>query len=164
MRAGVVALGVVLLVIGAVLAFVPLIQAASQDVSEVSPAGYNISALFSITGTVPLSISYTSSQTVDIMVETCDSLTNSPSGYSCSNPNNSSQNASSGTFNVNVKPGGAVLIGVLGPGTASVTVKEGQTTAGDILLILGIVLVLVGLVLRGRARPVAPTPQAPPSA
>ncbi len=163
MRGGVVAIGIVLLVIGAVLAFVPLIQAASQDVSESSPAAYNISALFSITGTVPLSISYTSSQTVDILVGTCDSVTYSPSGQpQCSNPSISSQNASGGTFNVNVKPGGAVVIGLLGPGTATVTVKEGQTTAGDILLILGIVLVLVGLVLRGRARPVSPTP--PPSA
>ncbi|HZY91818.1 MAG TPA: hypothetical protein VFG07_03460 [Thermoplasmata archaeon] len=40
--------------------------------------------------------------------------------------------------------------------------KEGQTTLGDILLILGIVILLVGLVLRKKARP-APAMMAAPS-
>lgn len=163
MRTGIVVVGIVLLVLGAVLAFVPLVQTASQNVSELTPAAYNVSATFSITGTVPLSISYTASQAVQIMVETCDSITFSSSNApQCKNPSNATQNGSSGTFSVAVKPGGAFAVAVIGPGTATITVKEGQTTLGDILLILGIVILLVGLVLRKKARP-APAMMAAPS-
>ncbi len=164
MRTGMVAVGIVLLVLGAVLAFVPLLQAGSQDVSESTPWGFNVTAAFSITGTVPLTISYSSSQSVNILVGTCDSISYSSGSPQCTNPTVSGQNGSSGTFNINVKPGGAVVVGILGAGTASVTVKEAQTPLGDILLILGIVVLLVGLVMRRRPSP-APmaAPTAPPS-
>ncbi len=167
MRGGVVAFGVVLIVVGAVLAFVPILQAGSEVVTSDTAWAFDATASFSITGTIPLSISYTSNQSVNLYVESCTGgITQSPGGMpECTGGTVVSfLNGSSGAISFDEKVGGGVIVGLVSPGSATVVVKEAQTPIGDILLILGALFLLVGLVLpKRRPVPATPPPNAPGS-
>ncbi|SRR5258708_10679655 len=158
MRAGWLGIGVVLLILGAVLAFVPIVTSATGTVDALDPMVFNVTAAFSLTGTIPLEIDWSSSQTVTIEVVTCSSINN----LNCQDESNSTQTGTSGAFHVAPKTNGAVGVVLNGLGSASVTVKEAQTTLGAILLVLGVLLLIVGLVLKKKARPMPigapPTP------
>lgn len=165
MRIVIVVVGIVLIILGAVLAFVPLATAASQEVTSSAPYVANITAAFSITGTVPLTISWTSGSTTSMILGACDKVNSGASNISgsCTNAQITTQTGTSGSWNVNVKPGGAIVAGCFTSGcTANITVKEGQTVIGDILLILGIVVLIVGVVLKSKPKAAPPMAQPMP--
>jgi uncharacterized membrane protein len=160
MRIVIVVVGIVLIILGAVLAFVPLTTAATQEVTSSAPYGANITAAFSITGTVPLTISWTSGSSTTVLLGACDKISSSAN---CTNPQLTTQSGTSGSWNVNVKPGGAIVAACATSGcTANVTVKEGQTVIGDILLILGIVILIVGVILKSKPKMAPPMAQPMP--
>jgi hypothetical protein len=161
MRVGFVVVGVVLIILAAVLMFIPIIQVASQTIGTLQPYEANVTG-YSITGSIPATVTWSSSSTVSIDVATCTSVTSS---NQCSGTVNTlpNQTGTSGTFSFNVPSGGAVVVAVLSGGSASITVKLAQSTIGLILLIVGIVLLLVGLVF-GRKKAAAPVPTTTPPA
>ncbi len=161
MRVGFVVVGVVLIILAAVLMFIPIIQVASQTIGTLQPYEANVTG-FSITGSIPGTVTWSSNSAVEIDVATCTSVTSS---NQCTGTVNTlpAQNGTSGTFSFNVPTGGAVAVAVLNGGSASITVKLAQSTIGLLLLIVGIVLLLVGLVF-GRKKATAPAPtMAPPA-
>jgi uncharacterized membrane protein len=159
MRAGILVVGIVLIILGGVLMFIPLIQSSSANLSTTQPA-YEVNVTgFSITGTIPGTISWTSNQAVTMDAGTCSAVS---SNNTCTGSRNilSSENGTSGTFTFSVAPGGAIVVGMIGgdAATASVTVKLAQTTVGLILLVVGIILLLVGAVTHKKVPPAAPVP------
>ncbi|MCI4372828.1 MAG: hypothetical protein L3K02_04205 [Thermoplasmata archaeon] len=169
MRIGFVVVGVVLVLLGAVLAFVPLIQVASQTITEGTPYEANVTGV-SVTGSVPASVSWSSNATISIEVGTCSTL---QSNGMCSGSVSllPIQNGTSGTFSFSVPTGGAFVVAIasLSAATASITVKLAQSTIGLILLIVGILLLIVGLVLKRKGSKMAassmaaPMPSTPPA-
>lgn len=168
MRIVIVVVGIVLIILGAVLAFVPIGQIASQDVTSNAPYAANLTGgaiAFSITGTVPLTISWTSSNSTTMIMGACDKVNLGASNISgsCTNAQITTQTGTSGSWNVNVKPGGAIVAGCATSNCkATVTVKAGYTVIGDILLILGIVLLIVGVILKSKPKAAPPMAQPMP--
>jgi uncharacterized membrane protein len=153
-RIGFVVVGVVLIILAAVLMFVPIVTVASQTITPTQPYEANVTG-YSITGSIPGSISWSSSSDVEIDVATCSSVS---SANACSGSVNAltPQNGTSGTFTFNVPTGGAVAVALVGAGSASITVKLAQSTVGLILLVVGILLLLIGLVLKRSGSKTAP--------
>lgn len=166
MRIGIVVAGVVVIVIGAVLLFVPVVNQGTQTVTVTAPEVFQVSG-FSITGGIPVSISWTSSVSVEVLAAACSSSCNTGSINSLSGL--VLQSGTSGSFTLNQPNGGEVVLGVVTTGgtsgSATFTIKTALTTVGSILLILGIIILIVGAVLRSRpkatAMPPAPMPVEP---
>jgi len=159
--------GVVLVVIGVALMYVPLSPQPNQQVWYTEPRGDqgyvgSVSG-WSITGSIPVAVSWSAngSTSVSVLAGTCSG--------NCSNGQVSDvtyQNGTSGSFTLNQPNGGSVAMGVLSFNGAaeSVTFKitTALTTVGAGLLILGIILVIVGLVVRSK-RKSAPEAAPPPT-
>jgi uncharacterized membrane protein len=165
MRVGMVVVGVVLLVIGAVLLFVPVAPQPSQTMNESSietPYAFQISG-FSITGNMPITVSWTSNTSVTLLAVACTGSCNSGNISTLSGVE--VQTGTSGTFNMNVPSGGTVEIGAApltgGPSTTTVNVTTSETTIGSILLIVGILLLIVGLVLKRKSKAMSAPPAMP---
>ena len=161
MRLGLVVVGVVLVVLGAVLLFVPVIPMQSQTVTSNSPDAFNITTIFSPTGTVQLSLSWSSSASVQFLVLTCSGINIGGSNFSSICRGLSIigfENGTSGSYNFGAKVGSTVLAGIAsrGPSSATVNVSGSSPVLATLLLVLGIVLLLAGLVLRKKAK-AAPT-------
>ncbi len=174
MRLGIAVVGVILLVLGAVLLFVPLSPQPNQNVTSgsVSTGGSGVSIFsvsgFSLTGNIPVSISWSAPTAVVIGAVACSGT--------CQNPSTSGsgvavQTGTSGTFTLNQPDGGEIgLVAITTAGSAvTVTFKitTALTTVGSILLILGILLLIVGVVLKsksGAPAPVGAPPASPPPA
>lgn len=164
MRIGIVVVGVVLLVIGAVLLFVPLTPQPAQTLSSSSAAPYEFQVSgFSITGSMPVSVSWTSNTSVILAAVAC-------SGTCSGNVSSLSgvvlQTGTSGSFTLSVPDGGTVAIvaesSTGGPSSTTVNVTTAQTSIGSILLIVGILLLIVGLVLKRKSsKPMAASPAMP---
>lgn len=165
MRIGMVVVGVVVLIIGAALMFVPLSPQPSQTLTQSStstPYAFTISGI-SLTGSIPISVSWTSNTTVLLVAVACSG--------SCSSGNVSAlsgatiQTGTSGSFTLNVPTGGTVEIAVgTITGSASsttVNVTTALTTVGTILLVVGILLLIVGLVLKRKPKGMAQPPAMP---
>lgn len=168
MRAGIVVVGVVLLVIGAVLLYVPLApqpaQTMTQSSSSASPYAFQVSG-FSITGSMPVSISWTSNTSVILAAVACSGTC---SGNISSVSGVVLQTGTSGSFTLSVPDGGTVAIvaesSTGGPSTTTVNVTTAETSIGSILLIVGILLLIVGLVLKRKsAKPMGASPAMPAS-
>jgi uncharacterized membrane protein len=163
MRAGIVVVGILLIIIGAVLMFVPLLSSASVNLSSSQPEQeVNVSG-FSITGGIPATLSWTSNQPVNVSVATCSSVAGNGT---CKGTVSllSAENGTSGSFSFNVPAGGGIGVGMVGgdAATASVTIKLAQTTVGLIVLVIGVILFLVGAAVRRKVPP--PPPPPPPAA
>jgi hypothetical protein len=169
MRIGWVIVGVVLLIVGAALLFVPVTPQPNQTVSSSSDLPYYAASVsgFSLTGTMPVAVTWTSSgPTVSVVAGACSSTCNNQSQVSSL----TSQSGASGSFTLNQPNGGSILMGVLyaGSGVANVTFKitTALTTVGTILVPIGIILLIVGVVAKkkGAIAPAAPmaTPASPP--
>ena len=171
MRLGILVAGIVLVIIGAALTFVPVVPQGSQTVRSNSTAPYYAGSIsgFSLTGSIPVSVSWTASSDVEIVAvaASCD-------GAGCSNATQISgatlQSGTSGSFTLDQPDGGSIIMGVVstpGGSSANATFKitTAVTTVGAILAIVGIILVIVGAVVRkGRkATTVAPAPTAWPA-
>ena len=167
MRIGIVVAGVVLIVIGAVLLFVPITDQGTQTVTSSAPEVLQVSG-FSITGSIPVSISWTSSSAVEVLAAACSSSCdtgniNAISGLTI-------QSGTSGSFTLNQPNGGEIVLGVITTGgssaSATFTVKTALSLVGTILLLVGIVILIVGAVLRSRpkAEAMPPAPVEPAEA
>jgi uncharacterized membrane protein len=167
MRIGWVVVGVVVILIGAALLFVPLEPQANQTADSSSSTPYYVASVsgFSLTGSIPIAVSWTTngSTPVDVVAAACSGTCQSISQVS----GITSQNGTSGSFALNQPDGGSVLMGVVYSGHPGVTVTFKITTAlttiGTILVVVGILLLIVGLVLRKKsgaapaAAPATPT-------
>ncbi|MFI5414458.1 MAG: hypothetical protein ACHQ16_02170, partial [Candidatus Lutacidiplasmatales archaeon] len=160
---GIVVAGIVLLVIGAVLLFVPLVPQADQTIrsnSSLPVAAFSVSG-FSVTGSIPVSVSWTANASVTVIAA---------AGGTVANANISSvsglvtQTGTSGSFTLSQPDGGEVVLGVFGGSAfggsgsnATVTfhVTTALTTVGSILLIVGILILIVGLVLKSKSAKMA---------
>jgi uncharacterized membrane protein len=167
MRTGIVVVGVVLLVVGAVLLFVPITPQPSQKIASNSSTPvllFSVSG-FSVTGSIPISVSWSSTGPVTVAAATCSGT--------CQNRANVSdvsgitlQSGTSGSFTLNQPNGGEVLIAAVNTGggnatTTTFNVTTALSTVGTILLIVGILLLIVGVVVKAKSKPV-PMQMAPP--
>jgi uncharacterized membrane protein len=174
MRIGIVVVGVVLLLIGAVLLFVPVVPQANQTVdtsSQLPFIAFQVSG-YSLTGSIPISVSWTSPTAVEVFAAVCSgTCSNSSVGSSVSGV--TLQSGTSGSFTLNQPNGGTVGIGALNSGgsgssapTVTFSIKTALSTLGTLLLIVGILLLILGVVLKSKKAPAmapAPMPAAPPA-
>jgi hypothetical protein len=165
MRMGLVVVGVVLLLIGAVLLFVPVVPQSNETVSSNSELPYYAASIsgFALTGSTPVSVSWSvnGSTPVEIVAGACTS--------SCANATQISsittQNATSGSFTLNQPNGGSILMGVVyggGPVTVTFKIATALSTVGTALLVIGILVLIAGLVLGRKPKP-APMMAAQPT-
>jgi uncharacterized membrane protein len=170
MRIGLVIVGVILLIVGAVLLFVPVVPQSNETVSSSSSTPYYEASVsgYSISGSIPISVTWTSSgPAVEVAAGACSS--------GCTNPSQVSsltfQNGTSGSFTLNQPNGGSIVMGEIYSGSSAVNVTFKITTAlstvGTILVPVGILILIVGAVLKGKgakmAAAPAPTPAEPSS-
>ncbi|MCI4324745.1 MAG: hypothetical protein L3K00_02510 [Thermoplasmata archaeon] len=168
MRMAIVVVGIVLLVIGAVLMFVPVVDQGSQTVSSTSAVPGEVVSVsgFSLTGSIPVTITWTADSSVEVAAATCSG--------SCENANVSQvsgvtlQTGTSGTINLNQPDGGEVGVFVVSASghaaNATFDIKTALTSVGSILIVLGIVLLIVGIVLKAKPKGGAAPMVAPPMA
>lgn len=176
MRIGFVIVGAIVAVVGVALLYVPVFPQSAQTVTAKPgvPSYYvgNVSQ-DSLTGKIPVSISWTATTTVTVIGGACTSH--------CTNFSDLSditlETGMSGSFMVDQPVGGSIFLGAnTSTSSGSVTFKAtiALTTAGSLLVILGLLILVAGALLRrtkaspaiatvpapGAAAP-APTPTAP---
>lgn len=166
-----VVIGIVLAVVGAVLAFVPFLPGPSQVLTAVHPtAAFNATTSGSLTGYWTIGLTWTANQTVSLLVLVCHSinLTASSLHTVCPGAAPTVLNGTSGSGSYSVPVGGALLIGILSNTASSprvhIQLQPTMVFAGTILLFGGIGIAVVGLLPRPRARPAATAVASPPSA
>ncbi len=159
MRIGILVVGIVLIVVGAVLLFVPVgVQSSTTiDNNSSTPEAVQSVSGFSLTGSIPIAVSWSSPVAVTIGAVACTGT--------CSNVSQLSgitiQTGTSGSFTLNQPNGGSIGFVVVpatgGAPSTNVTFKftPALTTVGSILIILGIILLILGVVLK-RKQPAAP--------
>lgn len=165
MRAGLVVVGVVLLVVGAALLFVPLIPQASRTVT-LGHTGFteNLTGL-SLTGSIAGSLSWSSNQTIEFWFASCPA-----SNCTTRSISYQTHNGTSGTISFSYPSGTeiAALIAAGPPGSAAtVKVTLTEPTYGTLLVLAGLFVLLVGVVLKRKPSPVpvsAPPASATPTA
>jgi uncharacterized membrane protein len=172
-RAGFLIAGAIVIVLGLVLAFVPLLPAVSQSIPANTPRstalqGYewNITG-FSFTGKFALSLSWTSNQAVRTLIEVCSN--GGFNGYfvcvgggTPSWPGNGSGTSGSDSFSVVTNT--TVLIAMYGANGSQgyVTGHAADSNVGLILLVVGIILLILGIVLKRKKKAEAVPPPAEP--
>jgi uncharacterized membrane protein len=163
MRLGFVIVGVILLIIGAAISFVPVVGQGSNNLTANNPYTANATG-FSITGSIPASVTWTSSGSVDFIVGTCSNTSPTCSGGTT---HEWWQNDSTGgTIAFSIPTGGQVIFGILTTNattTGSATLTLAETSIGLILIIVGILLLIVGLVLKSKKQKAALAAAAEPS-
>jgi hypothetical protein len=153
MRRWVLVFGFAAVAIGLVLVFVPVVVQPTEVVpADRGPPTYYRADVtgFSITGQLPILISWTSSTPVTLVAGACTST--------CSNFTDISdltlQEGTSGHFTLDQPVDGSIFVGANASGAANGTVAiHPETTvsaAGSILMTGGIVAVLLGVLLRPR--------------
>jgi hypothetical protein len=162
MRAGIVVVGIVFGVLGALLLFEPIVPLQSQTVTSTNPDIFSVAAVVSPTGNVELTVTWSSTMPTTFAVYTCTSVTLPASNVStaCRGAVTiGTETGTSGTFHFPVKLGSSVIAGIFAqkPGTASVTVTGSSPLLATFLLVLGGVVVVVGVILK-RKGATAPVP------
>lgn len=162
MRAGIVVAGVVVLVIGLVLAFVPLVNQGSTHVGQFQSLAEGPSG-FSITGSIPVSITWSAATSGSLSVAVSSCSPSSASAGTCNGPYTwHNQSGTSGSESFSIPDGGSAIFAFSSLGGASVTMTTALSTIGAILLVIGIIVLIVGLVLRRKQpKPSAVPPAAP---
>jgi hypothetical protein len=153
--------GIAAVAIGLVLVFVPVVAQPTEIVpaDRGAPTYYRADVTgFSITGVLPILITWTASTTVTLVAGACTSA--------CTNFTDISdltlQEGTGGHFTLDQPVDGSIFVGANASGSVngSVTIHPETTisAAGSILLVGGIIAVLVGLFLRPRPGSPAPSP------
>jgi hypothetical protein len=157
--------GVVLVVLGFLVSFVPLFDGPSQVLTpNQSVAAYNATAGVSLTSDWTIGMTWTSNLRVSLLVAICHSINASASSLSrvCHNPSLTVLNGTSGSETFYVPVGGVFLVGIvsnLSPGLrVDIQLKPTLTLIGAILILGGIGVTVVGLLPRRKA------PRPPPAA
>jgi uncharacterized membrane protein len=155
MRWGLVVVGIILIVLGGVLMYVPLVPEASVHIDPSSPYYATLSG-YSPTGKIPGSVSWTSPSSTEVVLQAC---TGQVSLFECNGTETTTfENGTSGSFSFSVPQGGSIILYT--EGNASANVKLAEPTYGAAVLGVGVILLVLGLVLRRRA---SGAPPAPPS-
>ena len=159
-RKGILVVGLVLLLIGAVLLFDPLepqslpVNTAQSMKQTVSGAQVN-SPLYSHS----FDISWTSNVSGEMTYKVCNGIWTPSSSVSCSV--NSTQSGTSGKISLSVPNGQYVLLFFTSSATqnpsVSVTTKTTIPTGGVILAVLGLLLVIAGAIRKSSPKPAADT-------
>jgi uncharacterized membrane protein len=157
MRIGLVIVGVVLVVLGAVLLFVPVLPMQSQAVSSSSPDVFNITTAFSPTGNVQLALTWSASSSVEFLVLTCTGINVNGGSFSSICQGLSVigfQNGTSGSYNFAAKDGSTVLAGIASrsSSTGTVNVSGSSPVLATILLVVGLILLVVGVILKKKVK------------
>jgi len=179
MRSRLLLVGVVVTTLGAILSFVPLAPQPTWSLRTDSSVAFysNHAGGFSVTGGIPTTVSWSASESVQIVAYTepgpeCTmSGYSSPagSGYSVPGGISASDSGTSGSFTVEQPENGCVVLAVnlpadSGPVNVTYHVTTAETTFGTLLLVPGIVLVIAGIVLRkDRKGPAASSPVVEPA-
>ncbi len=184
-RTGIVIVGVILLVLGAVLAFVPLVTQSVQQTGSSSSSGFS-GYVWDNNGIIlpaTVKISWTATSTSEFFYITCTNtitqseaqasnfnLTSSCNGmktYGAQSTTFGGQtynydSGTSGSQSISVPGGGTLLFqGASGTGgTINISASYPEPLIGLILLIVGVLILLVGLVLKSKKRVAAAPPQA----
>jgi len=171
--------GIIVTILGAILSFVPLApQPAGSLRTDSSSAFYALQAGgFSLTGGIPTTVSWSASESVQIVAYTEPGPVCTMSGYS--SPNGGGYNVpgstaatdsgTSGSFTFEQPESGCMVLAVnlpTGSGPVNVTyhVTTAETTFGTLVLVPGIVLVIAGVVLRKNEKgPAVLSPLAEPA-
>jgi uncharacterized membrane protein len=165
MRIGLLVAGIVLIVLGAVLLFVPVVPLQSQTVTSTSPDIFNVTTAFSPTGNLQLALTWSSATSTTFAVFTCGTINlaaHNVSGICRGLSIIGFQNGTSGSFNFGTKVGSKVFAGIVSqrPGTASVNVSGTSPIIATLLIVLGLVLAIVGVALKKKVRAAAaPAPR-----
>ncbi|MCI4351083.1 MAG: hypothetical protein L3K15_06185 [Thermoplasmata archaeon] len=172
MRIGLVIVGIAIVLLGLVPLFEPIVPLQSQSVTSANPDIFTVAAVVSPTGNVQLTVTWSSTTSTTFAVYTCTSVNLPASNVStaCQGPMTiGSETGTSGTFHFPVKLGSSVIAGIFSqkPGTASVTVTGSSPLLATVLLVVGLVLVLIGGILKKKAatqsEPPTPTGESPTS-
>jgi uncharacterized membrane protein len=157
MRKGLVVVGVVLLIIGVALLFVPLVPQSDETVSSTSDAPFYAASVggFSLTGTIPIAVSWTSTAATEVVAGAC--------GGTCQNTSDVTgivtESGTSGSFTLNQPNGGSIAMGEvdLSGTAANVTfhITTALSTVGTILLVIGILVLIIGVVTGRKPKPMA---------
>jgi hypothetical protein len=157
-----------LLLVGAVLLFVPVVDQGSQtvDTSSALPGELVSVSGFSLTGSIPVTVTWTATSAVEVAVASCSGSCESANATGVSGV--TTQSGTSGTISLNQPDGGEVAMvafSTTGGHGANVTfdVKTALTSVGSILLVVGILLLIVGVVLKSKPKGGAAPMSAPPS-
>ncbi len=184
MRPLIVLIGIVIVIGGVVLAVVPVDPVTSKDITASSPSHYHISERVPVLPSEPVSLSWSSNVSTTVILLTCSSIyLNASSVWAqCTGGSNQSETGTSGSWSLSVPTGGQYLwfgviagSGALSNPAVTVSIKTAVPTGALGLWIIGALIVLVGLFLRGRKKPASipsgtsgvapePSPSAAPSA
>jgi hypothetical protein len=162
MRVGILVVGIVLAIIGAVLLFVPVVPQASQTTTSTVPVVLLSVSGFSITGSIPVAVSWNSTTSVIVVgvacTATCNQNVSSLSGVTL-------QTGTSGSFTLNQPNGGEIGLaaenssGSGSPSTVTFKVTTAISTVGSALLIVGIIVLIIGAAVKSKkAQVAAPAP------
>lgn len=170
MKVWLVVLGVVLVAVGGVLLFVPVSSQPSQTVSNSAGLPFYIGQIsgYSITGTIPVSVSWTATAAVDVIAAACSS------GCSSGNVTGSVtdltlQQGTSGSFTLNQPNNGYIVMGVANetgtpPGTqVTFKITTALTEIGLVLIVVGVILLIVGAVIGKKPAPLPPSAPSVPA-
>jgi hypothetical protein len=159
MRAGWVVVGVVLLLVGAVLVFVPLVPQPDHTVTY-GRTGFTANLTgYSPTGSIAGTLSWNSNATVEFWFASCPSTDCIASSVKVQ-----TENGTSGTISFSYPSGteiAALIAGGPAGSTATVKLTLTEPTYGSLLILVGLALLLVGIVLRRKPSPAPVT--APPA-
>ncbi|MCI4369927.1 MAG: hypothetical protein L3J81_01195 [Thermoplasmata archaeon] len=167
MRPVIVVVGIVLLIVGAVLLFEPVVPQANQTITSQSSPPIDIESVsgYSVTGAIAVHIAWTSVEPVTVVAATCSANCNTTSTAS----GVTLQSGTSGSFTLNQPNGGEIAFGALNltsgkGGNATFTISTALATVGTLLVVVGILLVIAGIILKSdqaRAKAAAATQAAP---
>lgn len=169
MRIGLVVAGVILVVVGVVLLYVPLPPATTAAVpsSPGTPTFYRANITDdSLTGKVPVAVSWSSPVPVTVVGGVCSSPCTSVSDLG----QLTVQDGTSGSFSLDPSNGASIFVGAnTSTGSAGVVTFHltfAQATLGSLLAVVGAIVLAVGVLLRRRkgTREVAMAQTSPPPA
>lgn len=161
MRPVVLIVGILVIIAGVVLAEVPFDQSGSKTVTAASPGHFHISQHVPVVPSEPVSLSWSSSTPVTVAILSCSSINLNASSIwaECTGGSNQTQTGTSGTVSTTVpSSGGYLWVGLIttaGSGaspTVSASIKTPIPSGALALWVVGALIVVVGVLLRGRKR------------
>jgi hypothetical protein len=158
MRPLILIVGIIIIIGGVVLLEEPLSQSGSKTITPTTPAHFHITERVPIQSSQPVTLSWSSNTSVNLIVLTCSSInTSAPEWMQCTGGSNLTETGSSGSATTNVPVGGYLWVVVLGSSTESASVHVTTTLSTEAIGLfgLGAIVVIVGLLLRRGKKPVA---------
>jgi hypothetical protein len=155
MRAGIIAVGVIIALLGIIVLEIPLASIGSGTVSLGNGMDFETSNTYF---SQSLTISWTATTAMVITIESCSSV--NAATLNCSNPSSLQvMSGTSGTYTFTAGSAQYFLITGTGLGSAAISVKGTIPTLGLIFIILGAIIAVIGVALRSKKQttPTYPT-------